>query len=309
MEKITIIIPHYNSSRKVERLLKSIFCENYTENIEVILVDDNSSDIEKELLKGIIAQYTPEYPLNFFENETDRKGAGVCRNIGIENSNTKWLLFADADDYFLEDIFTIVNKYIDQDYDVIFFKPTSIYETTKELSNRHIIYSNLVDEVTEKDNRVNRLKIKTHFLVPWSKMISRKFIKEKNILFEEVMYSNDIMFASKIAVNTDNFFVVSDCFYCVTSDNNTLTTTMNKKILQERLDVSLRQDCFYRENLSKTDYKLIRFQFIMWVKKAIVYKFGIRYTLDVLYKIIKNRSKLLILKRVMKKVKKSKYSI
>lgn len=47
MKRVTIIIPHYNSSKKLDRLLKSIFYQNYMENVEVIVIDDDSSDEEK----------------------------------------------------------------------------------------------------------------------------------------------------------------------------------------------------------------------------------------------------------------------
>ncbi|MGG5341709.1 glycosyltransferase family A protein [Enterococcus sp. AZ192] len=307
MKRVTIIIPHYNSSKKLDRLLKSIFYQNYMENVEVIVIDDDSSDEEKKLLLNIVKVYQSHFKLHYFENLSGKKGAGVCRNIGIANSTTEWLLFADADDYFLEDSLKSIDKYIDKEFEVIFFKPTSMYESTQELSDRHTIYSELVDSVIKKDTYSNRLKLKAHFLVPWSKLISSKFIKEHNILFEEVMYSNDIMFSSQIAAKLKKFTVSSECVYCVTSDKNSLTTTMSKEILLSRLEVSLRQDRFYKENFSKRDYKLIQFQFISWLRKAIKYNFGFNYTLSILNKILKNGSKIIIFDRIKKKRTKKKH--
>ncbi|MFD1902096.1 hypothetical protein GQR36_22600 [Enterococcus termitis] len=202
---------------------------------------------------------------------------------------------------FLPDSLKYVDKYINKEFEVVFFRPTSIYESTQELSDRHMIYSDLVDSVIKKDSYSNRLKLKTHFLVPWSKLISTKLLKENNLLFEEVMYSNDIMFSSQIAAKIECFTVSPECFYCVTSDKNSLTTTMSKEILESRLDVSLRQDRFYKECFTKSDYKLIQFQFISWIRKSVKYKFGFHYTLTILTKILKNRSKIIVFKRVLGK--------
>ena len=126
----SIIIPHYNIPDMLERLLKSIPLQD---NIEVIVVDDKSDkNLDRlELLKL-------NYPNVIFLDNTLSKGAGNSRNIGMSNAKGKWILFADADDYFTEDFYEIVSKHIDDKDDVIFFFPTSVDFKTGKETGRHV---------------------------------------------------------------------------------------------------------------------------------------------------------------------------
>lgn len=49
------------------------------------------------------------------------KGAGYARNIGLSHARGKWIIFADADDFFTADCFTILNEYMDSPHEVIYF--------------------------------------------------------------------------------------------------------------------------------------------------------------------------------------------
>ena len=90
---LSIIIPHYNSSNFLEKLLLSI---PKKKDIQVIIVDDKS---ELSHLK-VIYELKKIYSFDFFQNNRD-KGAGSCRNIGLEIAIGKWILFADSDDFFV----------------------------------------------------------------------------------------------------------------------------------------------------------------------------------------------------------------
>src|SRR5699024_8730524 len=139
MIELSIIIPHYNSVTTLIKLLNSIPVKK---NIEVIVIDDRSNnDLEK--LEELYSCESFKH-VKFLENNSIKKGAGVCRNIGLNNSSGEWVLFADADDYFVGDFYGKVSKYFSSNYDVVFFRPTSIELDTDEESDRHTIYENLL---------------------------------------------------------------------------------------------------------------------------------------------------------------------
>ena len=146
---LSIVIPHYNSVSTLVKLLDSI---PKKDDIEIIVVDDNS-DRDQESLEKLINDQRFRH-VSFYKNISKNKGAGACRNIGLQKLQGEWVLFADADDYLLEDFYTTVKKYFNTDNDVVFFTPTSIVLETGDEADRHIVYKNIIENyIKNKDRR------------------------------------------------------------------------------------------------------------------------------------------------------------
>lgn len=94
---ISIIIPLYNKELFIERCLDSIFSQ-YNERLEVIVVNDGSTDSSPNIVKN----YTKGKVI-FIDKENG--GVSSARNAGISYAHGKWVMFMDADDYFLNGIF------------------------------------------------------------------------------------------------------------------------------------------------------------------------------------------------------------
>ena len=91
----SIIIPTYNPT-KIQRCFDSIESQNLNNDIEVILVDDNSTD--KSYL-SLLKNYTFDYKL--IENK-ETCYQGVARQIGLDAATGEWVTFLDPDDDFAE---------------------------------------------------------------------------------------------------------------------------------------------------------------------------------------------------------------
>ena len=94
--KLTIVIPTYNSEKTIKKAFNSVKVQTIGfENIELIFVDDKSKDNTLTLLKS----YENEYGnIKVFETDENSGFAGTPRNIGLKNSNSKYILFLDSDD-------------------------------------------------------------------------------------------------------------------------------------------------------------------------------------------------------------------
>jgi glycosyltransferase involved in cell wall biosynthesis len=86
---ISVIIPAYNAGKYIEDTLQSVFNQTY-KNIEIIVVDDGSSDNTLEILN----KYTDR--LKIFTQKN--MGVARARNFAVDQSNGEWLAFIDADD-------------------------------------------------------------------------------------------------------------------------------------------------------------------------------------------------------------------
>ena len=94
--KISVIIPVYNVEKWLNKCVDSILAQSY-ENFEVILVNDGSTDKSGD----ICDQYLKEdNRVKVFHNKN--KGLSYSRNFGVKNSNGKYVMFVDSDDFLSE---------------------------------------------------------------------------------------------------------------------------------------------------------------------------------------------------------------
>lgn len=92
---ISVIIPTYNRKKMLIQSIESIEAQRYN-NIEIIVVDDNSSDGTEEYFKN-------NNKLNItYKRNKSNKGPGYCRKLGYSISNGKFIIFMDDDDYYTD---------------------------------------------------------------------------------------------------------------------------------------------------------------------------------------------------------------
>ena len=242
---ITVIIPHYNSWDKLERAICSVPAR---EDIQLIVVDDKSAEYTEKT-----EQLREKYPrVEFYPNNSDKKGAGQARNIGLKHAAGTWLCFMDADDYFLDSFAGFADSCLDEAYDIIYCTPTSLIEGTDRLSHRHERYEGFVQEFLNDPNESTELLLRSKFVVPWSKFIKRELVAGHQITFDPVMYSNDVMFSVKTGFFARRIKACPDVIYCVTEGEKTLTKNVSKKSKMIRSKVYLRRYRFFRQHLSRT---------------------------------------------------------
>jgi teichuronic acid biosynthesis glycosyltransferase TuaG len=92
-DKISVIMPTYNSERYIKKAIGSVLSQTY-KNLELIIIDDCSSDATKEIILDISRHDTR---IKFFRLD-ENSGAAVARNLGIKNATGKYLAFLDSDD-------------------------------------------------------------------------------------------------------------------------------------------------------------------------------------------------------------------
>ena len=102
--KISIIIPIYNGGKYLYRSLRSVQNQKMKE-IEIIIVDDNSSDDSVNIIKNYMKE---DRRIKLIENKVNRKIL-FSKSIGVLNSRGKYVFVLDQDDMFIrEDAFDLV---------------------------------------------------------------------------------------------------------------------------------------------------------------------------------------------------------
>jgi glycosyltransferase involved in cell wall biosynthesis len=269
----SIIIPHFNNQILLKRCLDSIPING---RLQIIVVDDCSSDLSQ--LYKICNR--PNVELIILD---ENMGAGVARNKGVEKAIGRWLLFCDADDFFTQGAFDILNAYKASEYDIIFFNITSCYSDTGKESTRHLRVDSLIRNAKTDDRKK---KLYFTFLEPFGKMYRNEFIRSNGILFENVRFSNDTRFSLMCVLQTENIMIVNSIVYCVTVTKGSLTNTITKESILTRIHVYIRANELLK-SAGESRYQLPVINYLLISRKL-----GIKFLLKTFLLIIKHRQNL-----------------
>lgn len=200
----SIIIPHKNIPKLLQRCLDSIPTR---EDTEIIVVDDNS---DKDIVDFSHFPGAERKDTTIIFNK-QCKGAGHARNLGLNKAHGKWLIFADADDYFGDNLNQIMDKFKNTEVDIIYFKaqgvnPQGILIDNNNLGNKYI------DEYLNGDKGAEQ-KVRTFFSEPWSKFIKRDLVRKNNIQYEETIICNDVQFSYFTGYYARKVLISHDIFY------------------------------------------------------------------------------------------------
>lgn len=246
MINYSIIIPHF-SKGGTELLDRAISSIPIRSDIEIIVVDNSITPINDDLYIG-----NPSVKIIYSDNN---RGAGGARNEGMSIAEGRWLLFMDADDYFTPNAFDTFDKYLNTDYDIIFFKPTSLYPDTGVLADRHLVFCQEIDDYIKTGNDYD-LRYR-EFEVPWAKMFRSKFVKEESILFDEVPASNDVMFSLKTGIAANKIVASPDIVYCVTVTKGSITNVKSLRNLESDFNVRIRKNAYLKSHGLKKECSLL----------------------------------------------------
>ena len=211
---ISIIVPIYNSEKYLNKCIDSLI--NQTEkNIEIILVNDGSTDNSEEIIK----EYKDKR-IKYYKNKN--QGIGKTRNFGIEQATGSYIMFVDSDDYIEKNACEkMYNKAVNENLDVV------LCDFYKEYDNGNIeeIHTNSFNNSSLKENP----NIITDYLCPWAKIYDRKLIIDNNIKFVENLKYEDAPFVIKALCTAKKIGKIDECLNYYLIHDNSETTVRDKK--------------------------------------------------------------------------------
>lgn len=237
--KVSVIIPVYNVEKYLRQNLDSV-ANQTLKDIEVICVDDGSTDSSFEIVK----EYAEKDP-RFIAVSQKNGGAGAARNNGLRRARGKYLSFLDSDDFFDERMLEeAYNKAEETKADFVVFRSDQYYEETKEFKN--VSWTLRYAEIPPYQPFGRRAMTDNVFKVfvgwAWDKLYSREFVLNNNLWFQEQRTSNDMLFVfSAVAIAKKIACVEKDKILAHQRRNNkdSLSNTREKS-----------WDCFYKALLA-----------------------------------------------------------
>lgn len=220
MIDFSIIIPAYNVGEFIgSTTLKSI-CKNNIENTEIIVVDDGSTDNTKDAaVEFLRAAKVP----NFRVISQDNDGVSVARNVGIEYSSGRYIIFCDGDDYIDDKLISKLYSLKDYDSDMYVWRfyteaNGSWNVSQKEFKSTVMLNKDALKKFLLEENRIRI----------GSFAVKRELIERNGISFTEgCAIAEDMEFIYKCLAKANSVYVMNDILYTYVRREGSASHTYN----------------------------------------------------------------------------------
>ena len=199
MVKVSIIMPIYNGEEFLKKSIKSV-SKQTLKDIELICVDDGSTDNSLDVLKGLQEKY------DFLKILTqENQGSGKARNYGIDEASGEYIGFLDADDIFVD------KDALEKMYELGHIHDADMVAGNLEelLSDGDLIYnSNYTDNNYYEFKKMEKILPKDYG-VPWAfykNIFKKSFLDENDIRFRDLIRGQDPVFLAEALVNVDEIY-------------------------------------------------------------------------------------------------------
>lgn len=233
--KVSIIMPVYNVSEKLNKSLNSLINQTYS-NIEILLINDGSTDNSGEVCD--------KYAQN--DNRikvVHKKNGGVssARNIGLEIATGKYIMFVDSDDYTDEKSCEVMVKAIEKyDVDMVVSSYNTVYNGKVM---KHICPEKVYNSVESMKDDFRLIYLDCFLNSPWNKLFKKEHITKD---FDENMrYFEDYYFVLDYMDNIRNLVTIdTPLYYYIEDTGNSLTKVFREDTFDVFPKIYLRQKEF-----------------------------------------------------------------
>lgn len=225
MTMLSIIIPAYNVESYIVDCLSSVYnndffqCANYSNSVEVIIVNDGSTDETLDRINHFICGKD-----GFFVFSKKNGGLSDARNYGLSKSKGEYIFFLDSDDLisrdFISDLFHHMKT---RDVDLISFDFFKFYD------------SNLFSNENVYDPSVSMIeKVDSSFYVDqpvfaWNKVYARKLFD--HLKFDKGLYYEDVALIPLLIDFSKNKYHMQKKYYGYRQRHGSITSCRDDKYL------------------------------------------------------------------------------
>lgn len=219
MEKVSIIVPLYNIENYIQNCIESLIRQTYKE-IEIIVIDDGSTDSSMEILK----QYQEDIIVFHQENQ----GVSYSRNKGLEKATGEYIMFVDGDDWIDSDMVESMMKIMKEEkVDIVRCGYIREYPTKKD-------YSILVKERKKMNkNEIYQMFLTNYLLAsPWCQLIRKTCIQ--TLFDQNIKVGEDYLFNLSLYTQASTFVFLPNTYYHYRYNSESATTSLTSEKIEKR---------------------------------------------------------------------------
>lgn len=237
MIKVSVIVPAYNVEEYIEKCLNTLVNQTL-EEIEIIVVNDGSTDGTKEKIE----EFKTKYPEKIIYLEKENGGLSDARNYGMPYAKGEYIGCIDSDDYIEENMYE------------------EMYKKAKE-ENSDMVECDFIWEYPNSQ-RIDVGKIYNNKkeamlyarVVAWNKIIRREIIEKKQVQYPKGLRYEDVEFFYKILPSLEKISFVKKPFIHYIQRENSIANTQNERV-KEIFDIWDNVLEFYKKNNLYDEYK------------------------------------------------------
>ena len=230
MLKISVVVPVYNTEKYLKRCVDSILNQKM-KDYELIIVNDGSQDNSEEIIKKYEQQYSNI--IKYYKKENG--GLSDARNYGVAKATGKYICFIDSDDYIAEDLFEKLEKYIEQDVDLIKYKCIRVNEQNEIIEK---VTGPVFDKKSGQEAFNELYSSDVLMETAWLYLYKAKYYKENNYEFPIKKYHEDWAIVPYIVLNAESIISTDIYGYYYVQTSSSITRNNNdEKIFQRSKDM------------------------------------------------------------------------
>lgn len=218
---VSIIISVYNVSDYIERCIKSVMNQTYSD-IECIIVDDATPDDSIDKCERMIESYNGPIRFSILHHQNNR-GLSAARNTGTDVATGEYLYYLDSDDEIISDCIEKLLGIMACDDTIDVVQGNHI-----ENKNGHeLVYYKGKSPIKLSSNiEVYKHYFNNHHIVcsAWNKLMKRSFIEQFNLYFKEGILYEDRLWIFYVKKYIEKFYISNDVTYIYHVRPNSITT-------------------------------------------------------------------------------------
>ena len=223
MKKISIIIPNYNNERFITKCLYSVINQDYP-NIEIIVVDDGSTDKSVDIIRKFIDAHQKNKILLVCQNNLN---ASIARNNGMSIATGDYVLFLDSDDILECDVLSKMTKKKEKnDVDLLIGGYYLINANDKRIGEKSFVKKEKVADVMGEFGDLVHINP-----VPSNKLFDLRVIKENNLQWGNVRIGQDLNFYLKYLSLCKRVLLTEEYIYSYRINGKSMSRTFDWRIL------------------------------------------------------------------------------
>ncbi len=206
--KVSVVVPTFNTGDFLVETFESFRCQTIGfENIEIIFVDDASSDdYTLDLLDEFDSCYSNVSSV-FLDVNSGFPGTG--RNVGLDLAQGECVIFADHDDTYEENAFEVMyNEIVSENVDMVICNFNQVFPD-RSVPFKSIFKNSGKIKVNSFKEEPDLLRIPAAI---WTRMFRREFLQKNNINFIEGMLAEDVHLAINASFKASGIIYLND-FY------------------------------------------------------------------------------------------------